>query len=90
MPNTAIAANRKNPRRHLYFEIILFKISFTTFSFTSTVKREGGGGGGSRKRSSGKPLKFTLLHVSIYLFQGRSKFFKRTWLCDFVPLCFFT
>jgi hypothetical protein len=30
------------------------------------VKRGGGGGGGSsRKRSSGKPLKFTLLHVSI-------------------------
>jgi hypothetical protein len=25
--------------------------------------------GGSRKRSSGKPLKFTLLHVSMYLFQ---------------------
>jgi hypothetical protein len=30
---------------------------------TSTVKR--GGGGGERKRSSGKPLKFMLLHVSI-------------------------
>ena len=33
------------------------------YNDTSTVKR--GGGGGSRKRSSGKPLKFTLLHVSI-------------------------
>jgi hypothetical protein len=31
------------------------------YNDTSTVK--GGGGGGSRKRSSGKPLKFTLLHV---------------------------
>jgi hypothetical protein len=34
------------------------------YNETSTVKRMGGGGG-SRKRSSGKPLKFTLLHVSI-------------------------
>jgi hypothetical protein len=25
-----------------------------------------------------------------YLFQARSKFFKHTWLCEFVPLCFFT
>ena len=50
---------------------------------TSTVR---GGGGCSRKRSSGKPLKFTLLH----LFQARSNFFKHTWLCEFVPPCFFT
>jgi hypothetical protein len=33
------------------------------YTNTSTVKR--GGGGVSRKRSSGKPLKFTLLHISI-------------------------
>ena len=33
------------------------------YNDTSTVR--GGGGGGSRKRSSGKPLMFTLLHVSI-------------------------
>ena len=32
------------------------------YNDTSTVK---GGGGGARKRSSGKPLKFVLLHVSI-------------------------
>jgi hypothetical protein len=25
-----------------------------------------------------------------YLFQARSKFFKHTWLREFVPLCFFT
>ena len=46
------------------------------YNDTSTVKRGEGmeegmeegmgrGGGSSRKRSSGKPLKFTLLHVSI-------------------------
>jgi hypothetical protein len=39
------------------------------YNDTSTVKSMcvcvGGGGGGARKRSSGKPLKFTLLHVSI-------------------------
>jgi hypothetical protein len=25
-----------------------------------------------------------------YLFQARSNFFKHTWLCEFVPLCFYT
>jgi hypothetical protein len=39
------------------------------YNDTSTVKGGGGGGGGggrgSRKRSSGKPLKFTLRHISI-------------------------
>jgi hypothetical protein len=53
-----------------------------------TVKRGGRGGGGSRKRSSGKPLKFVT--SCQYLFQARSKFFKHTLLCEFVPLCFFT
>ena len=36
------------------------------YNDTSTVKGGGGGGGeGWRKRSSGKSLKFTLLHISI-------------------------
>jgi hypothetical protein len=35
------------------------------YNDTSTVKKWGGGGGCSRKHSTGKPLKFTLLHVSI-------------------------
>jgi hypothetical protein len=34
------------------------------YTDTSTIKR-GEGGGGVEKTSSGKPLKFTLLHVSI-------------------------
>jgi hypothetical protein len=46
---------------------------------------------GSRKRSSGKPLKFTLLHVSICSKLGRN--FSNTLgfvSTEFVPLCFFT
>jgi hypothetical protein len=54
------------------------------------IYRKGGGGGGWRKRSSGKPLKFTLLHISIC-----SKFvrnFSNTLgfvSTEFVPPCFF-
>jgi hypothetical protein len=55
------------------------------YNDTSTVK---GGGGASRKRSSGKPLKFTLIHVSICSKLIRN--FSNIWLCEFVPLCFFT
>jgi hypothetical protein len=49
----------------------------------------GGGGGGSRKRSSGKPLKFTLLHTSICSKLVRN--FSNTLgfvSTEFVPLCF--
>jgi hypothetical protein len=55
------------------------------YNDTSTVK----GGVGLRKRSSGKPLNFTLLHVSICSKLVRN-FSNTTWLCEFVPLCFFT
>jgi hypothetical protein len=52
------------------------------YNETSTVKG-GGGGGGSRKCPSEKPLKFTLLHVSICskLVQNFSK------TLGFVSLC---
>jgi hypothetical protein len=50
--------------------------------------KEGGGGG------VGKTFLWKTFEVYVtscqYLFQPRSKFFKHTWLCEFVPLCFFT
>jgi hypothetical protein len=55
------------------------------YNYTSTVH-----GRGFEKTFLGKPLKFTLLHACQYLFQARSKFFKHTWLYEFLPLCFFT
>ena len=55
---------------------------------TSTVER-GGGGGGFEKTFLWKTFEVYVTSCQ-YLFQARSKFFKHTWLCEFVPLCFFT
>ena len=56
------------------------------YNDTSTVK---GGGGGVEKTFLWKTFEVYLTSYQ-YLFQARSKFFKHTWLCEFVPLCFFT
>jgi hypothetical protein len=53
---------------------------------TSTVK--GGGGGGFKKTFLWKTFEVYVTSCQ-YLFQACSKFFKHTWLCEFVPLCFF-
>ena len=47
----------------------------------------GGGGGRVEKTFLWKTFEVTSCQ---YLFQPRSKFFKHIWLCEFVPLCFFT
>jgi hypothetical protein len=48
-----------------------------------------GGGGGFEKTFIWKTFEVYVTSCQ-YLFQARSKFFKHTWLCEFVPLWFFT
>ena len=59
-------------------------VQFWYNNTSSTVK---GGGEGFEKTFLWKTFE---VHVSScqYLFQARSKFFKHTRLCEFVPLCF--
>jgi hypothetical protein len=47
------------------------------------------GGGGVEKTFLWKTFEVYVTSYQ-YLFHHRSKFFKHTWLCEFVPLCFFT
>ena len=47
------------------------------------------GGGGFEKMFLWKTFDVYVTSCQ-YLLQARSKFFKHTWLCEFVPLCFFT
>jgi hypothetical protein len=51
------------------------------YNDTSTVKR----GGGVEKTFLWKTFEVCVTSC-LYLFQARSKFFKHTWLCEFVPL----
>jgi hypothetical protein len=62
------------------------------YNDTSTVKGGGGGGGGGGGLEKTFLWKIFEVYVTSYqyLFQARSKFLKHTWLCEFVPLCFFT
>jgi hypothetical protein len=66
------------------------------YNETPTVKRGGGGGGGggwgSRRCSSGKPLKFMLLHVSICskLVRNLSNTLGFASLCRYASLLYYT
>jgi hypothetical protein len=53
------------------------------------IYSKGRGGGGVGKTFLWKTFEVYVTSCQ-YLFQPRSKFFKHTWLCEFVPLCFFT
>jgi hypothetical protein len=54
------------------------------YNDTSTVR----GGGGFEKTFLWKTFDVYVTSCQ-YLFQARSKVFKHTWLCEFVPLCCF-
>ena len=59
------------------------------YNDTFYSKEGGGGGGGFKKMFLWKTFEVYVTSCQ-YLFQACSKFFKHTWLCEFVPLCFFT
>ena len=60
------------------------------YNDTSTVKKWGGGGGWLFEKTFHWKTFEVYVTSCQYLFQARSKFVKHTWLCEFVPLCFFT
>ena len=62
------------------------------FWYNETSPVKGGGGGVVEKTFLWKTFELYVTSCQ-YLFQSRSKFFKHTWLCEFVPhtmLLFFT
>jgi hypothetical protein len=79
VPRREAATRRHMTSLRLLARVLKEGVQFW-YNDTSTVKK---GGGGSRNRSSGKPLKFTLLHVSICSKLVRS--FSNTF--GFVSLC---
>ena len=56
------------------------------YNDTSTVGGGGGGGGGGVEKTFLWKTFDVYVTSCQYLFQARSKVFKHTWLCEFVPL----